>query len=275
MRARAWASPACHPAGAAPSLITPSSAGALSPTTSITGQLEVRGERGLVRVWPGRIPLSRDPSMTCWCDSYRSVLALGTVPGRLMSRSLRLMEEKEGQCEPTGRCHHQCHSTRIRPLPASRSSTQPCCPSTLCMEDAMATSAMAQAEPVPRDAAPIRVAGLPTPCMHGTASLPPFPGLCQHPVQEETRQCVPMAVGSGTRQGSGTGTTTPSCPASSGRQLCTAACVHWRVMTAPSRGLGSHSDLRATHQHCSPSPWHRQGRSPAAGLPGALTCCTC
>lgn len=30
----------------------------------------------------------------CLCSSYRSVLALGTVPGRLMSRSLRL-EERE------------------------------------------------------------------------------------------------------------------------------------------------------------------------------------
>lgn len=37
--------------------------------------------------------------------------------------------------------------------------------------------------------------------------------------------------------------------ASSVRQLCTAACMPWRVMTAPYRGLGSHSDLRATHQH--------------------------
>lgn len=44
--------------------------------------------------------------MPCWHHSYRSVLALGTVPGRLMSRSLRLMEEKEGQGEPMGRCHY-------------------------------------------------------------------------------------------------------------------------------------------------------------------------
>lgn len=43
--------------------------------------------------------------MTCWCHSYRSVLALGTVPGRLMSRSLRLMEEKS-QRELMGKCHH-------------------------------------------------------------------------------------------------------------------------------------------------------------------------
>lgn len=45
---------------------TPSSAGALSPTTSITGQ--------------------------------RSVLALGTVPGRLMSRSLRLLYMFQKSC---------------------------------------------------------------------------------------------------------------------------------------------------------------------------------
>lgn len=43
--------------------------------------------------------------------------------------------------------------------------------------------------------------------------------------------------------------------ASSSRQLCTAVCMPWRVMTAPNRGLGSHTDLRDTHQHCSPLPY--------------------
>lgn len=92
------------------------------------------------------------PAMPRQCDSYRSVLALGTVPGRLMSRSLRLMKEKEGQCEAMGRCCHQCHSTRAGALPALESSTQPHCPGTLWMEDPMAISAMTQADPAPRDA---------------------------------------------------------------------------------------------------------------------------
>lgn len=63
--------------------------------------------------------------MPCQCDSYRSVLALGTVPGRLISRSLRLMEEKESRCEPVGRCCHQCHSARAGVPPAPGGSTCP------------------------------------------------------------------------------------------------------------------------------------------------------
>lgn len=101
-----WAQSVCHPAGTSPSLTTPSSAGALSPTTSITGQLEVRRkEHSQGLAWVDSIALGTPP-MPCQCDSYRSVLALGTVPGRLMSRSLRLMKEKECQCEAMGRCCH-------------------------------------------------------------------------------------------------------------------------------------------------------------------------
>lgn len=40
------------------------------------------------------------PPIPCQHDSYRSVLALGTVPGRLMSKSLRLMEEKRASVSP-------------------------------------------------------------------------------------------------------------------------------------------------------------------------------
>ena len=44
--------PASYPqSGCCPSLTTPSSAGALSPTTSITGQLQTQRTRA---VWPGR-----------------------------------------------------------------------------------------------------------------------------------------------------------------------------------------------------------------------------
>lgn len=85
-------SPPCRHHSPTPSLTTPSSAGALSPTTSITGQLEVRG-KGTVRAGAGLChPAS---PVLCQSDSYRRVLALGTVPGRLMSRSLRLAEKKE------------------------------------------------------------------------------------------------------------------------------------------------------------------------------------
>lgn len=84
--------PPCRHHSPTPSLTTPSSAGALSPTTSITGQLEVRG-KGTVRAGAGLChPAS---PVLCQSDSYRRVLALGTVPGRLMSRSLRLAEKKE------------------------------------------------------------------------------------------------------------------------------------------------------------------------------------
>lgn len=73
-------------------LTTPSSAGALSPTTSITGQLGDRGQgsgRGLGQRQGGT---GRRAGVT-----HRSVLALGTVPGRLMSRSLRLWGRGEGK----------------------------------------------------------------------------------------------------------------------------------------------------------------------------------
>lgn len=123
----------------------------------------------------------------------------------------------------------------------------------------MAISAMTRAEPTPWDVTPSGVARLPIPCVHGTASLPPSPGLCQHLAQEETRGRAPM--GSGTWQGSGTGATTPASPASTGGQLCSIACLRWRAMAAPYSNQGSPGALRATHQHCSPSPWHRQGHS--------------
>lgn len=69
-----------------PPLTTPSSAGALSPTTSITGQLQTEGE-GLSGLGTGVL---RQGQVWRPVGIYRSVLALGTVPGRLMSRSLRL-----------------------------------------------------------------------------------------------------------------------------------------------------------------------------------------
>lgn len=107
--------PCAYKHGCLQSLTTPSSAGALSPTTNITGQLEMRGGNGSQGSgWapcPGR----------CLCSSYRSVLALGTVPGRLMSRSLRL-EERESQCEHVGR-----HRAGLCP---QNGSVEPCCPST-------------------------------------------------------------------------------------------------------------------------------------------------
>lgn len=74
--------------GQSPSLTTPSSAGALSPTTSITGQLQTQRKRA---VWPGQ----GDRGSLGVRVTHRSVLALGTVPGRLMSRSLRLQGEAE------------------------------------------------------------------------------------------------------------------------------------------------------------------------------------
>lgn len=79
------------------SLTTPSSAGALSPTTSITGQLQAQRKRA---VWPGhrsKVGGSVCKGQVGWRGraTHRSVLALGTVPGRLMSRSLRLQGEAE------------------------------------------------------------------------------------------------------------------------------------------------------------------------------------
>ena len=79
------------------SLTTPSSAGALSPTTSITGQLQAQRKRA---VWPGhrsKVEGSVCKGQVGWRGraTHRSVLALGTVPGRLMSRSLRLQGEAE------------------------------------------------------------------------------------------------------------------------------------------------------------------------------------
>lgn len=86
----AMCAPRAYKHGCLQSLTTPSSAGALSPTTNITGQLEMRGGKGHSQS-SGWAPCPGQ----CLCSSYRSVLALGTVPGRLMSRSLRLEEERE------------------------------------------------------------------------------------------------------------------------------------------------------------------------------------
>lgn len=89
-----------------PGLTTPSSAGALSPTTSITGQL--RTHRGRV-VWPGQGWGGGGGGGGSWGrlgarGTHRRVLAFGTVPGRLMSRSLRLRErERQNGHSRTGR----------------------------------------------------------------------------------------------------------------------------------------------------------------------------
>lgn len=209
--------------------------------------------------------------MSCQCESYRSVLALGTVPGRLMSRSLRLMEEKEGQCEPTGKCCHQCHSSRAgapwiwEGVPC-RALLAPCGwrppHSHLCCDLSRARTGGCSTQQSRKAPKP--------PAMPGTASLPHSPDLRQQPAQGETRGRA-HSHGSGTWQGSGAGTTTPASLASAGGQLCTAACLRQRVMAAPRRGQGPHGAHGVARQHCSPSLWCCWLARP----PRVLTRCTC
>lgn len=69
-----------------------------------------------------------------------------------------------------------------------------------------------------------------------------------------------MAMGSGTWQGSGTGTTTLATLADPSSWLCTITCLHWRGMAAPNKGQDSPRALRATHWRCRPRPRCGQGQ---------------
>lgn len=62
------------------------------PPPASRGSCKMRG-KGTVRAG-AELCHPASPAL-CQSNSYRRVLALGTVPGRLMSRSLRLAEKKE------------------------------------------------------------------------------------------------------------------------------------------------------------------------------------